>query len=129
MFYFKALIGITVVAAMLLAYNHYNNVLHELAGVRQELTIKQIETEIFKEAKESYRLQAESLSQAMNDMADETIEAEMELERLQDVQRSHDIEALAKARPGLIERRINDGTARVFGMFEDATSVNSGDSQ
>jgi hypothetical protein len=129
MFYFKALIGITVVAAMLLAYNHYNNVLHELAGVRQELTIKQIETEIFKEAKESYRLQAESLSHAMNDMVDETIAAEMELERLQDVQRSHDIEALAKARPGLIERRINDGTARVFGMFEDATSVNSGDSQ
>jgi hypothetical protein len=65
----------------------------------------------------------------MNDMADETIAAEMELERLQDVQRSHDLEALAKARPGLIERRINDGTARVFGMFEDATAVDSGDSK
>ena len=43
-------------------------------------------------------------------------------DRLERVLRSHDLTALAKAKPGLIEKRINDGTQKVFDDLESTTN-------
>ena len=40
---------------------------------------------------------------------------------LLEVLRSHDLTNLAKAKPGLIENRINEGTQKVFDNFERIT--------
>lgn len=48
-------------------------------------------------------------------------EASTQIRKLNDVLSRHNLHALALAKPGLIERRINSGTADVFSMFERAT--------
>lgn len=123
MFYVKALVAAVVMGALLLGYNHYNNMLADLMAVQSELSLKKVENTLLSEAKESWKLQAEVLSQAMTEMAETEAESEIEIERLTDVQRDHDIGVLAEGRPGLIERRVNRGTARIFRMFEDVTAA------
>lgn len=48
--------------------------------------------------------------------------ARQEKERLDAIFGRHDLEALAKAKPGLIERRINDGSARIGRLLRCATT-------
>lgn len=45
-------------------------------------------------------------------------EANSTARRLNDVLSKHDLHALSLAKPGLIERRINVGTADIFRLFE-----------
>lgn len=47
--------------------------------------------------------------------------AEAETRRLEKLFDEHDLTALARARPALIERRINDGTDAAFGVLNGAT--------
>lgn len=126
MWYVKALVVVVVLTAMGMGYNHYNNVLHDLATAQQVIVTKTLENGELKESRDVWKSQAEALSMAMVGMADNSAEVEREVERLRDVQRDHDLEALAEGKPGLIERRINDGTSRVFRMFEEVTGDGSG---
>lgn len=54
-------------------------------------------------------------------------EATQETRRLNDIFSKHDLGALALAKPGLVERRINAGTADVLSVLERATSGTSDD--
>ena len=77
---------------------------------RQELTI----TQLRKRAIELF----EARQQLQKDMRASTAYED----RLERVLRSHDLTALAKAKPGLIEKRINDATQKVFDDLESITS-------
>jgi len=124
-----ALLGLgalAVVTAIGFGYMHYRNVLSErdaALAARDQLTIANAE---LSQGLESYKAQAEAASQAMSEMADTANAANDEVERLNALFREHDLETLAKKKPGLIERRINRGTARVFGMFETETAAGPG---
>lgn len=48
-------------------------------------------------------------------------EATSELNRLRDTFARHNLEAIAHRRPGLLERHINDGTARLSRLLEQAS--------
>ncbi len=45
-----------------------------------------------------------------------------EVRRLRDIFARHDLSALALARPGLVERRVNDGTADALSVLQRITS-------
>lgn len=62
-----------------------------------------------------------TMTETVELMADEQHEANEQTRRLNNVLSKHDLEALSLAKPGLIERRINSGTADIFGMFESVT--------
>jgi hypothetical protein len=49
-------------------------------------------------------------------------EASAETRRLNDIFSKHDLDKLALAKPGLIERRINSGTATLFRMYHDESA-------
>lgn len=51
--------------------------------------------------------------------------ARQEAERLDELSRNHDLEDLARARPGLVEDRINSGSDRARRMLECATGRSS----
>ena len=51
----------------------------------------------------------------------ELSEAEAYLDELQSLFQDHDLTRLAEEKPGLIERRINDGTQNVFDNIEQFT--------
>ena len=53
--------------------------------------------------------------------------ATAETRRLNDVFAKHDLERLSLAKPGLVERVINDGTDRIFGLFEYETGGDTND--
>jgi len=76
--------------------------------------------------KESYEKQGQSLMQ----MSARNAEIEEEKNKYLDIFRRHNLNQLAEAKPGLIEIRINKGTADVFKSIEDdskeLSSLNSG---
>lgn len=64
----------------------------------------------------------DTLTQSVGEMAEVGRQASSETRRLNNVFARHDMERLSLAKPGLIERRINRGTADVLGMFERETT-------
>jgi|TARA_B100001245_G_scaffold234966_1_gene221702 ribosomal protein L3 len=65
--------------------------------------------------KESYEKQGQSLMQ----MTAQNALIEEEKNKYLDIFRRHNLNQLAEAKPGLIETRINKGTADVFKSIED----------
>ena len=65
--------------------------------------------------KESFEKQGKSLQQMMLKNA----QIEQEMNQYLDIFRRHNLNQLAIAKPGMIEKRINDGTAQVFESIEN----------
>ena len=65
--------------------------------------------------KESFEKQGKSLQQMMQKNA----QIEQEMTQYLDIFRRHNLNQLAIAKPGMIEKRINDGTAQVFESIEN----------
>lgn len=89
--------------------------------------VEDLETVNIELSVENSRLETtvETLKQNAIDQSARNSELEKELtitrvrqNELFQVLQSHDLTALAKAKPGLIERRINDGTQKVFDDIE-----------
>ena len=117
-----------LVAAAGLFYWHYTTVKSErdaaLAQVGalqvenkvQDATIDALEANIKEWEAAQERMQA-----TLDALATAQTEATAQQRKLNDVLSKHDLSALSVAKPGLLERRINRGTADVFRMFECAT--------
>ena len=71
--------------------------------------------EVLKAIKESYETQGK----ALNQMASKTAEIAAEMTRYMDIFRRHNLNQLAVAKPGLIEKRVNNGTKQVFDSIEN----------
>jgi septation ring formation regulator EzrA len=69
-----------------------------------------------------WKTQAEDFQKTLNSMAKAQSEANKHARKLNDVLSKHDLERLSLAKPGLIERRINGGTASILRMFNDTTA-------
>ena len=65
--------------------------------------------------KESYERQGK----ALNNLASKNAQIEQEMNSYLDIFRRHNLNQLAVAKPGMIEKRINDGTAQVFESIEN----------
>lgn len=85
----------------------------QVANQVQTATIKDQEQAIANWAEAQERMQA-----TLDALATAQVEANSTARRLNDVLSKHDLHALSLAKPGLIERRINSGTADVLGLFE-----------
>jgi len=84
-----------------------NNAKLEVAIVQQEEAIAVIQ--------ESYEKQGASLNQMMSKNA----LIEQEMNSYMDIFRRHNLNKLALAKPGLIEKRANDATKSVFESIEN----------
>ena len=61
----------------------------------------------------------EKQSKALNNLASRNAQIEQEMNSYLDIFRRHNLNQLAIAKPGMIEKRINDGTAQVFESIEN----------
>ena len=75
----------------------------------------QEQTATIKAQQESFARQ----SQALNNMTARNAEIEGEMNRYLDIFKRHNLNKLAIAKPGLIEKRVNDGTAKIFITIEN----------
>ena len=75
----------------------------------------QEQTATIKAQQESFERQ----SSALNNMTARNAEIEGEMTRYLDIFKRHNMNKLAIAKPGLIEKRVNDGTKKVFETIEE----------
>ena len=61
----------------------------------------------------------ETQGKALNNLSSRNAEIEGEMNRYLDIFRRHNLNQLAAAKPGLIEKRVNDGTKKVFDSIEN----------
>ena len=126
--YFKWGGIILLLIALLGIYSHYNSVVSERNLLAQNNAVL---TEAFEREKEATKkLQAlldkayekfDEFESTLEDFSENQKTARKELEALNGKFRKHDLEALAKKKPGLIEDRLNSGTRDTFRMLEEST--------
>jgi hypothetical protein len=104
------------------AWYYYTTTQKKLADQAAELAIME-------GAINSYELRIQAMSREAETQAENNRiltlaiqAADDEQRRLHKILRSHDLTALAKAKPGLIENRINDGTKKVFDDIESTST-------
>ena len=72
-----------------------------------------------KEAMEAIKKSYETQGKALLNMQSRNAQIEAEKAEYLDIFRRHNLNKLAEAKPGLVETRINQGTAAVFGDIEN----------
>ena len=72
-----------------------------------------------KEAMEASKKSYETQGKALLNMQSRNAQIEAEKAEYLDIFRRHNLNKLAEAKPGLVETRINKGTAAVFGDIEN----------
>ena len=110
----KVLMGIILVMGIgsYFLYNQYEavkaeNVALTFAVEEQKKTIEVI--------KENFERQGK----ALNNLTARNAEIEGEMTRYLDIFKRHNLNKLAIAKPGLIEKRVNDGTKQIFITIEN----------
>jgi len=126
--YFKWGAIVLFVILMLSAYSHYNSVVSERDLLVQNNAV--LEDAFEREQEATKKLQAlldkayekfDEFEATLEDFNNNQQTARKELEALNGKFRKHDLEALAKKKPGLIEDRLNNGTRDTFRMLEEST--------
>lgn len=123
-----ALIGVALVTAIVLSYSHYSG----LVDAKAELTA-QVAT--LEQGKAAEKARADALELAIDKWDDAAKDQVAALDRFSNAQREagetsrkltdvlskHDLGALARSKPGLVENRVNAGTADAFRLLEQST--------
>lgn len=125
-----AVIAAVLSAIIFFGYRHYTGLLSEINTLTANNATLQVSFDTEKatvtELKltvTEWELAGEEYQNQIQALAARTIEARSEIRRLNDIFGTHDLTRLAKAKPGLIERRINDGTQRVFDLLTCHSTV------
>lgn len=123
--YFPLLVAISVGLAGYYYVTNLQDSVKKLTNDNTSLSLK-IETErqntrLALEQIDGMRAAQRELVRTIDEMRTVQIQAGAELERLDDIFSEHNFGALAQGKPGLIQNRVNRGTADVIRMLECAT--------
>lgn len=125
---------LAVLAIVAAGYMHYTGLLAERdqlqadnvrLGTAVELQHDTIDAQA--SAIDEWQTAQAQLLARIDEMQRVTREATAETRRLNDLFSNHDLGNLARERPGLIERRIDDGSARINRLLECATGAGGAD--
>lgn len=133
-FLIGGLFAAALLATIALAYRHHASVVTEArvqaeraAGLEVRLGVADEARAVLQESLEAHRQAAARLQGDLELAREDERRARAETRRLNELYAKHDLTALALARPGLIERRVNAGTARVGRLLECASGLDSDD--
>lgn len=128
-----ALIGVALVSAITLSYRHYSGLVEskvtlsaQIATLNEDVAREKARADAYERSIDKWDEAAEVQAKALTDNTAAQREAGAYSRELKDVLSSHNLGALAKSKPGLIERRVNDGTARTFRLLEQSTESPAG---
>ena len=110
----KVLIGIILVMGIgsYFLYNQYETVKAENVALTFAVEEQKKTIEVIKE-------NFERQGKALNNLTARNAEIEGEMTRYLDIFKRHNLNKLAIAKPGLIEKRVNDGTTKIFITIEN----------
>ena len=114
----KVLMGIILVMGIgsYFLYNQYE-------AVKAENVALTFAVEEQKKTIEVIRENFERQGKALNNLTARNAEIEGEMTRYLDIFKRHNLNKLAIAKPGLIEKRVNDGTAKIFITIENDSKI------
>ena len=114
----KVLIGIILVMGIgsYFLYNQYETVKAENVALTFAVEEQKKTIEVIKE-------NFERQGKALNNLTARNAEIEGEMTRYLDIFKRHNLNKLALAKPGLIEKRVNDGTAKIFITIENDSKI------
>ena len=93
-----------------------NNVILKENNVKLDIAFQQ-ERDSRKQSEENLQTQLK----AVGALTEKNTEMQQEMDDYLSIFKRHDLTKLARAKPGLIEPRINNGTKEVFDAIEDAS--------
>ena len=114
----KVLMGIILVMGIgsYFLYNQYETVKAENVALTFAVEEQKKTIEVIKE-------NFERQGKALNNLTARNAEIEGEMTRYLDIFKRHNLNKLAIAKPGLIEKRVNDGTAKIFITIENDSKI------
>ena len=114
----KVLMGIILVMGIgsYFLYNQYESVKAENVALTFAVEEQKKTIEVIKE-------NFEKQGKALNNLTARNAEIEGEMTRYLDIFKRHNLNKLAIAKPGLIEKRVNDGTAKIFITIENDSKI------
>lgn len=123
-------IGVAVAATVALSYRHYSGLVEsnaqltgQVATLEEDVSREKARADAFEKTMDKWDSAAKVQAKALEDLATAQREAGAYSRELKDVLSKHDLGALAKRKPGLIERRVNDGSDRALRLLEQSTQV------
>jgi len=126
MFRYAKIAGLVSIGLFVMfAYSHYTSMLNErdnllLKNKNLDLALKseQAVNTQFKGAITEWKDSNRAILEAASELRQVSINANREVRKLNGIFSKHNIERLASKKPGLIETRLNNGTADIFRLFE-----------
>lgn len=125
------LVGIAVVAVVTsigLGYKHYSGLLATVdvltatnAKLETSISVQGVTIDAQESALGVWQNSQANLLARVDEMLIASTEATSEARRLHEIFAQHDLSELAKAKPGLIENRINSGSDRIGSLLECAS--------
>ena len=116
---------VSIFGGIYYAYNHYME-------LKNELELKTTEAIRYKESLKDNEVAINVLTQQNIKIQNETLRLQQSLQKAEeyntDLQRKlndHNLTKLSSKKPGLIEKRINDATSKIFKELEEITSSSS----
>jgi len=117
---------VSIFGGIYYAYNHYME-------LKNELELKTTEAIRYKESLKDNEVAINILTQQNIKIQNETMKLQKSLQKAEeyntDLQRKlndHNLTKLSSKKPGLIEKRVNDATSKIFKELEEITSSSSG---
>jgi len=116
---------VSIFGGIYYAYNHYME-------LKNELELKTTEAIRYKESLKDNEVAINVLTQQNIKIQNETMKLQKSLQKAEeyntDLQRKlndHNLTKLSSKKPGLIEKRVNDATSKIFKELEEITSSSS----
>ena len=110
----QVLMGILLILGIACWWLYSENQVLSMNNMQLEVAIKQQE-EAITAIKESYEKQGK----ALNQLSSRNAQIEAEMNGYLDIFRRHNLNKLAIAKPGMIEKQANDATSAVFRSIEN----------
>lgn len=114
-------IFVAIAGSITYAYIEYRSVRNGLIEAEAASQVLQRQVNTQRQTIEAMRENQEQIERLSIELQRQNAQAEGELRRLTAILADHDLENLAFEKPGLIERRINEGTKDAFSDIERIT--------
>ena len=117
----KILLGVIAVLISICGFLYWQN--SSLQSLNRAYELRDQEQ---KEAIESMQQDFEMQTRGLVELQSRNQEIQLEMNRYLDIFKRHNLSKLAAAKPGLIEKRVNNGTKEVFdGIEQDSRIIDS----
>lgn len=124
------LIGVALVTTIVLISRHYTSLVDakvaltaQVETLEQDVAREQGRVEALKASVDKWDGASGRQAEALSEFAEAQRDAGKHAREIRNALSQHDLGALAKAKPGLIEPRINAGTADAFRLLEQSSEA------